>query len=235
MTPHSVLAHRYAQPGERPSYVKQLFDLGAEHYDPVVCWGFFGAGNLSRKYAQASHGIKPGMNLLDLACGTGLMPVAASQVFGSDKTITCVEASDGMLAMALKKPRGATFIQRGAEKMPIAEGSQDCLGVGCSLRHFADLLAPVVSCTVCSSSMSPVLPARSASDSSSSTSASSIPSSLVSSPAEKAEEMMVYFWETMDTCVRPEAVVSALNAAGFHDARRIATVGVFSEYVAVKA
>jgi demethylmenaquinone methyltransferase/2-methoxy-6-polyprenyl-1,4-benzoquinol methylase len=47
--------------------------------------------------------------------------------------------------------------------------------------------------------------------------------------------MMVYFWETMDTCVRPEAVVSALKAAGFQDARRIACMNVFSEYAAVKA
>jgi len=35
--------------------------------------------------------------------------------------------------------------------------------------------------------------------------------------------------------VRPEAVVSALQAAGFQEARRIPLMGIFSEYAAVKA
>jgi demethylmenaquinone methyltransferase/2-methoxy-6-polyprenyl-1,4-benzoquinol methylase len=50
----------------------------------------------------------------------------------------------------------------------------------------------------------------------------------------KAEEMMVYFWETMDTCVRPEQVQAAFVAAGFTEVKRKALVWVFSEYTAVK-
>ena len=84
MVPHPVLPHRYALPEERPGYVKELFDQGARHYDPVVGWGFFGTGNLYRRTAQSRHGLRPGMQHLDVACGTGLVAVAASQVLGGD-------------------------------------------------------------------------------------------------------------------------------------------------------
>jgi len=52
--------------------------------------------------------------------------------------------------------------------------------------------------------------------------------------SRKAEEMMVYFWETMDTCVRPESVVAAFKAAGFSEAKRHPLMGIFSEYSAIK-
>lgn len=243
MTPHPVLAHRYAVPEERADYVKQLFDEGAEHYDPVVGWGFFGTGNLYRKFVQARHGLKPGMQLLDVACGTGLMSVAASQVLGGDKTITCVEPSDGMIAVARRKLPGARFVQSGGENMPLEAGTYDFLTVGYALRHFADLEATFREFHRVLKPGGRVLILE-----------ATRPSGKIGSwlfklyfgivypffarlltRSKKAEEMMVYFWETMDTCVRPESVVSALKAAGFQEARRIATMGVFSEYTAAKA
>lgn len=243
MTPHPVLTHRYAQPEERPGYVKQLFDEGAEHYDPVVGWGFFGTGNLYRKFVQSRHGLKPGMQLLDVACGTGLMSVAASQVLGGDTTITCVEPSDGMISVAKRKLPGARFVQSGGEEMPLEDNAYDFLTVGYALRHFADLEATFREFYRVLKPGGKVLILEATRP------AGKIGSWLFKlyfgivypffarllTRSKKAEEMMVYFWETMDTCVRPEDVVSALKAAGFQEARRIATLGVFSEYVAVKA
>lgn len=242
MTPHPVLAHRYAQPEERPGYVKQLFDHGAEHYDPVVGWGFFGTGNLYRKTAQSRHGLKPGMQLLDVACGTGLMSVAASQVLGGEETITCLEPSDGMLAVARKKLPRARFVQSGAENMPLESNTYDFLTVGYALRHFADLEATFREFHRVLKPGGKVLILEATRP------AGKLGSWLfklyfgivypflarVFTRSQKAEEMMVYFWETMDTCVRPEAVVSAFSAAGFKDARRIPLMGIFSEYTAVK-
>jgi demethylmenaquinone methyltransferase/2-methoxy-6-polyprenyl-1,4-benzoquinol methylase len=46
--------------------------------------------------------------------------------------------------------------------------------------------------------------------------------------------MMVYFWETMDACVRPESVLGALRSVGFSEVKRIGVMGLFSEYTAVK-
>ena len=243
MIPHPVLSHRYAQPEERQDYVKALFDQGAAHYDPIVGWGFFGTGNLYRRTAQSRHGLRPGMQQLDVACGTGLVAVAASQVLGGDGTITCVEPSDGMLAVAREKLPNARFIQSRAESMPVDTNAYDFLTVGYALRHFADLEATFREFHRVLKPGGRVLILE-----------ATRPSGRLGSAffklyfgivypfiarlltrSQKAEEMMVYFWETMDACVRPEAVVSALKIAGFQDARRISCMGVFSEYAAVKA
>lgn len=242
MAPHPVLANRYAAPEQRASYVKALFDQGAEHYDPVVGWGFMGTGNAYRRIAQSRHGLKPGMQLLDVACGTGLMAVAAKQVLGGDETITCVEPSDGMLAVARQK-LNARFIQSGAEAMPLADNSFDFLTVGYALRHFADLEATFREFHRVLKPGGKVLILE-----------ATRPSGKVGSwlfklyfgkvypfltrlftRSRKAEEMMVYFWETMDSCVRPESVLSALETAGFGQVKRLPLLGVFSEYAAVKA
>lgn len=242
MAPHPVLANRYTAPDERAVYVKQLFDQGAEHYDPVVGWGFWGTGNLYRRMVQRRHGLRPGMQLLDVACGTGLMAVAAREVLGGDDTITCVEPSDGMLAVARQK-LNARFIQSGAEAMPLESDSFDFLTVGYALRHFADLEATFREFHRVLKPGGKVLILE-----------ATRPSGRFGSwlfkayfgkvypfltrlftGSRKAEEMMVYFWETMDSCVRPESVLAAFTAAGFTQARRTPQLGVFSEYSAVKA
>lgn len=242
MTPHPVLTNRYAEADERPQYVKQLFDEGAEHYDPVVGWGFWGTGNMYRKDAQRRHGLKPGMQLLDVACGTGLMAVAAKEVLGGDETITCIEPSDGMLAVARRK-LNARFIQSGAEKMPVDSAAYDFLTVGYALRHFAELEGTFLEFHRVLKPGGKVLILEATRP------AGKLGSWLFKlyfgriypffakllTRSSKAEEMMVYFWETMDTCVRPESVLAALSAAGFTQVKRLPVLGWFSEYTAVKA
>jgi demethylmenaquinone methyltransferase/2-methoxy-6-polyprenyl-1,4-benzoquinol methylase len=242
MAPHPVLANRYTAPEERADYVKELFDQGAAHYDPVVAWGFWGTGNLYRKTAQSRHGLKPRMQLLDVACGTGLMAVAAKEVLGGDETITCVEPSSGMLAVARTK-LNARFIQSGAESMPLDDNSFDFLTVGYALRHFADLEATFREFHRVLKPGGRVLILE-----------ATRPSGRIGSwlfkfyfgiaypfltrlltRNRKAEEMMVYFWETMDSCVRPASVISAFQSAGFREVKRVPLMGIFSEYSAVKS
>ena len=241
MIPHPVLENRYADVGERPTYVKQLFDEGAEHYDPICGWGFLGTGNLYRKDAQRRHGLQPGMKLLDVASGTGLMAVAASEILGGAQDITCVEPSDGMIKVA-KAKLDATFVQSGGESMPLEDSQYDFLTVGYAMRHFADLettfrefhrvLKPggkvlILEATRPESSFGSFLfrlyfgriyPFF----------------SRILTRSKKAEEMMVYFWETMDACVRPADIQAAFKAAGFTEVKRRAIFTVFSEYTAVK-
>ena len=49
-----------------------------------------------------------------------------------------------------------------------------------------------------------------------------------------AAAMMRYYWETMDACVPPAAVIGALEAAGLAAVRRDTVFGLFSEYTATK-
>lgn len=242
MNPHPVIENRYAHAEERPAYVKQLFDEGAEYYDSICAWGFFGTGNLYRKDAQRRHGLKPGMKLVDVASGTGLMAVAARDVLGTDKDITCVEPSDGMIREA-KLKLDATFVQSGGESMPLPDSDFDFLTVGYALRHFADLEKTFIEFhRVLKPGGKALILEATRPDGSFGSFLFRLYFgriypffSRLLTRSKKAEEMMAYYWETMDTCVRPADVQAALKAAGFTEVKRKAIFGVFSEYSATKA
>ena len=241
MKPHPYLEQHYRNSDEKPVFVKGLFDSGAPHYDPVVKWGFLGSGDYYRGWAMRRHGLKAGMHLVDVACGTGLVAAAAEKILGSAENITCVDPSDGMLAVARTK-LAARFVKSGGEAMPLPDASYDFLTLGYALRHFGDLEAafreffrvlrpggkvlilevtkpkrPVTAWLfrVYFRSIYPFL-------------------TRLFTRSREAEKMMLYFWETMDVCVPPDQVLSALNAAGFVKVHRHGLMGLFSEYTAVK-
>jgi len=47
-------------------------------------------------------------------------------------------------------------------------------------------------------------------------------------------ELWRYYWDTIETCIAPAAVLAALHAAGFERVERHVELGIFSEYTAVK-
>ncbi len=241
MIPHPLLPQHYDRPEQKPVFVKQLFDAGARYYDSVCGWGFLGTGHWYRKWAQRRHGLKPGLKLLDVACGTGLMAAAAADILGSAKEITCVDPSDGMLEEA-KKKLPATFVRSGAESMPLPDAQYDFLTLGYALRHFQDLegtfqefrrvLKPggkvlILEITKPKHALGRwffrtyfkvVYPAL----------------ARLFTGSRDASKMMLYFWETMDACVPPKAVIASLQSAGFIAVKRTRTASLFSEYTAIR-
>jgi demethylmenaquinone methyltransferase/2-methoxy-6-polyprenyl-1,4-benzoquinol methylase len=242
MIPHPPITARYASSAEKPDFVRQLFDNGAKYYDAVVDWGFFHSGALYRRWTQKRHGLKPGMQLLDVACGTGLMAVAAAQILGSAENITCLDPSEGMLAVARTK-LAARFVQGRAEALPFTDEAFDFLTMGYALRHVASLeetfgefhrvLRPggkllILEVTKPTGRLGAFLfrlyfgriyPFL----------------TRLFTRSRDAATMMTYFWETMDACVPPGSVLEALRAAGFGQVTRQPLLGLFSEYIAVKA
>lgn len=241
MQPHPPLGVHYATTDAKPAFVNQLFDAGAKHYDPVVDWGFLKSGAFYRRWALQRHGLRPGHQLLDVACGTGLVAVAAKKILGSGETITCVDPSEGMLAVARTK-LAARFVLGRAEQLPFPENSFDFLTMGYALRHVTTLdeafqeyhrvLKPrgkllILEATKPSGRLGAFLfklyfgriyPFL----------------TLVFTGSRDARAMMLYFWETMDACVPPASVLEALRAAGFTQVKRARLLGLFSEYTAVK-
>ena len=49
-----------------------------------------------------------------------------------------------------------------------------------------------------------------------------------------AQSLMDYHWDTIDRCAPPETIIEALEAAGFEQVARQATLGLFNEYRAKK-
>jgi demethylmenaquinone methyltransferase / 2-methoxy-6-polyprenyl-1,4-benzoquinol methylase len=207
----------------------------------VVDWGFLRSGAYYRRWVQQRHGLKPGMHVLDVACGTGLVAVEAAKILGTADNITCLDPSEGMLNVARTK-LGAKFVQGRAEALPFPDNSFDFLTMGYALRHVLDLestfreyrrvLRPggkvlILEVTKPSGRLGNfffriyfgrIYPAL----------------TQLFTRSRDARNMMRYYWETMDACVPPESVLSALQAVGFREVNRIKMAGLFSEYSAAK-
>jgi demethylmenaquinone methyltransferase/2-methoxy-6-polyprenyl-1,4-benzoquinol methylase len=242
MLPHPPLVEHYPDTETKPEFVDRLFDEGAKHYDGIVDWGFFRTGAHYRRWVLRRQGLKPGDRLLDVACGTGLVAVEARRVLGTAEHITCLDPSEGMLAIARAK-LPATFVLGHAERMPFADDSFDFLTMGFALRHVTSLaetfreyrrvLKPggkllILEVTKPAGRFGEfffriyfgrIYPAL----------------TRLFTRSDSARKMMRYYWETMDACVPPTAVLAALRDAGLAEAKNTMQLGLFSEYTARKA
>jgi demethylmenaquinone methyltransferase/2-methoxy-6-polyprenyl-1,4-benzoquinol methylase len=242
MQPHPTLAGHYATPEAKPEFVNRLFDRGAQHYDAVVDWGFLRSGAAYRRRALRQHGLQPGDRLLDVACGTGLVAVAAAKILRTAEHITCLDPSSGMLDVARTK-LAAQFVQGRAEAMPLPDNAFDFLTMGYALRHvtgleeafteFNRVLKPggkllIMEVTKPSGRVpgfffrlyfGRIYPAL----------------TRLFTRSTAARDMMHYYWETMDACVPPAEVLGALHRAGLTRIKHHIILGLFSEYTAEKA
>ena len=205
MLPHPPLDAHYATTEAKPAFVNQLFDAGAPHYDGVVDWGFLRSGSFYRRWALQRHGLRPGHQLLDVACGTGLVATAAQKVLGSADTLTCLDPSEGMLAVARKK-LPARFVVGRAEQLPFPDNAFDFLTMGYALRHVTTLDAAFAEYFRVLKPGGKALILEVTKPSSRAGAAlfklyfGKIYPSLTQlfTRSRAARDMMVYFWETMD-------------------------------------
>jgi len=241
MLPHPVIETRFKTEAQKPDFVNQLFDRGAQYYDGVNSWGFLGTGGRYRRMALFQHGLRAGQRLLDVGCGTGLIAIEAVKILGTAENITCVDPSVGMLAVA-KLKLNARFVQGRAEEIPLPDESFDFLTMGYALRHVTSLERAFQEYHRVLAKGGKVLLLE-----------ITKPSNRVGAAVLKfyfkglypwlarvftrskaAEDLLIYYWETIEACVRPELILESLSKAGFRDVKRDSRFGVLSEYSAVK-
>jgi demethylmenaquinone methyltransferase/2-methoxy-6-polyprenyl-1,4-benzoquinol methylase len=238
--PHPPLEKYYGEPSHREEYVRDIFDHSARWYDWSDRFISFGSGDWYRRQAVKRAGIQPGMRLLDIATGTGVVARAVAQVTGDPRSITALDPSFGMLAAGTTSHRK---IEGTAEHLPVRGASFDAITIGFALRHFADLRVVFDEChrvlrpggrililditapesrvgrALLGAFMGGVVPAA----------------IRIRSRSRRAAQLYRYYWETTRDCVRPNVIVEALRASGFADAQRHVELGIFSEYSGQKA
>jgi demethylmenaquinone methyltransferase/2-methoxy-6-polyprenyl-1,4-benzoquinol methylase len=240
--PHAPLTEYYQTEQDRQAFLKQIFDDTAPDYDRIERLMALNTGSWYRRGALVRAGLKPGMKVLDVGVGTGLVAAQECILTGDPKLVTGMDPSSGMMA-ASKLPEGVTLVEGRAESLPFPDNHFDFLSMGYALRHIGDLskafsefervLKPggrlcVLEITQAESPlgrwflktyMRGVIPLL----------------TRIVSRKKMTETIWRYYWDSIEACVPPEQVMATMRAAGLTEVDRSAALGVCSEYHAVKA
>jgi ubiquinone/menaquinone biosynthesis C-methylase UbiE len=133
-----LAADYYADPEQRSLLVRSLFNRSAQHCDKVNRLFSLGARAGYRRRRRRRAGVRPGIRLVDVAVGTGLLAREAVTLTGDRSALTGVDISEAMLAIA-RTNLGIPLIQAAAEALPLAAGMADFVTMGYASRHVADL------------------------------------------------------------------------------------------------
>lgn len=239
-SPHPVLDAYYSSVEQKRQFVNDLFDRTASNYDRINAVAFLGTGGWYRRSALTRAGLRPGMRLLDVGSGTGAVAQAAARII-DPATIVCCDPCENMLARAAARLPAASMVHAPAERLPFEAGSFDFLTLGYALRHVADLQATFCEFHRVVAPGGRVLILE-----------ITKPASWLMASAARlylrdvvplmgwlatgdrhAARLMRYFWDTIDACVPPQAIVTHLQQAGFRDVHRRVECGLFAEYTAI--
>jgi demethylmenaquinone methyltransferase/2-methoxy-6-polyprenyl-1,4-benzoquinol methylase len=241
LSPHRPLSEYYQAPAARQDFINHLFDEAAPDYDWVSNVMSFGSDQVYRRDCLKKAGLQPGMRLLDVASGTGLMIKAALQLGVEPALVTGVDPSTGMLAQN-RKHYPVTLLEGKGEALPCGEATCDFVSMGYALRHVEDLhrlfaefqrvLRPggrvlILEISRPSNSvqfhlmrfyMQKIVPRL----------------GWLRRRNQSTKKLMEYYWTTIEECVPPAVILAALEASGFKKVKRTTTGAVLSEYMAEK-
>ncbi len=86
---------------------------------------------------SAAH-IQPGHDVLDVACGTGVLTRETAVSVGSSGSVIGLDINDGMLAVAYEKAPDIEWRHGAAEALPFADNTFDAVVSQFGLMFFAD-------------------------------------------------------------------------------------------------
>jgi demethylmenaquinone methyltransferase / 2-methoxy-6-polyprenyl-1,4-benzoquinol methylase len=242
--PHGPLTayYRSGDSGAREAFLRATFDDTAVDYDRLEKILGLGTGSWYRRQALLRAGLQPGMQVVDVGMGTGLVSREILKITGEPQRLVGVDPSPGMMGQARFEQPLDCRIGR-AEDIPVASASADFLVMGYALRHIADFAAAaaefrrvlrpggrllVLEITraegrlanlLLKAYMRGVVPAI----------------ARVVSRSRTTPMLWRYYWDTIEACVPPAQVLQTLQNAGLEDVGRHVELGIFSEYRAVGA
>jgi demethylmenaquinone methyltransferase/2-methoxy-6-polyprenyl-1,4-benzoquinol methylase len=234
------LADYYGDETEHQRFLQRIFDETAPDYDRIERILALGSGPWYRRKALQRAGLLENREVLDVGIGTGLVAREALGIIGPGGRLVGVDPSAGMLG-EVRLP-GLELLPGRAEALPREDASSDFLSMGYALRHLADVAAAFAeffrvlrpggrllvleitrpegraATALLKGYMRAVVPVIAG----------------VIGRRKGSAELWRYYWDTIEACIPPQAVLAALREAGFEDVRRHVELGIFSEYTAVK-
>jgi demethylmenaquinone methyltransferase/2-methoxy-6-polyprenyl-1,4-benzoquinol methylase len=239
--PHSPLTDYYRNEEERRSWVGNIFNRTAVDYDRIESILGLGSGSWYRRQALSRAGLVPGMKVVDVGVGTGLVARQAALLVGNPADVTGVDPSSGMLQNA-QVPDGVQLVTGSAEHIPFPDQSFDFLSMGYALRHISDLsvafaefhrvLKPggrlcILEIT-CPERTLPKLLLKAY--------LKGVVPGLAKLASKSTDTSLLwrYYWDTIEACAKPANVIATLENAGFGQVDRYVELGIFSEYRATK-
>jgi len=128
----------YADQPQRQNAMRDLFNRAAPYYDRVNTVFSLGSGAWYRRFCLRRAGLRPGVQVVDIGVGTGLLAREALTLTGDRHLVIGVDVSEAMLAIA-RTNLGIPLIQGAAEALPLAPAIADFVTMGYALRHVANL------------------------------------------------------------------------------------------------
>ncbi|MET0333361.1 MAG: class I SAM-dependent methyltransferase [Rhizobacter sp.] len=239
--PHQPLPEYYAADDSqaRERFLRNTFDDTAVDYNRLEKILGFGTGSRYRWMALQRAGLAPGMQVVDVGMGTGLVSQEILKITKEPHRLLGVDPSPGMMAQAKLPPEVVCKLGR-AEEIPVPDASVDFLVMGYALRHISDFS---VACAEFRRVLKPdgrlLILEISAPESRwgnmllKAYMRGAVPlMARVVSKSPATPMRWRYYWDTIAGCIKPAQVLSALTAAGMNQASRHVEVGIFSEYTA---
>ncbi len=118
-----------------PDGVRAMFDRIAPVYDAMNRVFTMGLDGRWRRLAAASA-VRPGDRVLDAACGTGDLALAARQAGGE---VTGLDFSERMLERARRKSDAIEWVRGDVLALPFEDAAFDAATIGFGIRNVSDL------------------------------------------------------------------------------------------------
>jgi demethylmenaquinone methyltransferase/2-methoxy-6-polyprenyl-1,4-benzoquinol methylase len=241
--PHPTLPEYYGTSESRQSFVNDLFDRTASWYRTIDRATAFGMGGFHRRNALRAAGLRPGMTALDIGCGPGLTTQGALRLVGPTGYVVGLDPSAGMLHEA-RKSGCRTLVQGIGEQLPFRDARFDFVSMGYALRHVADLGAAfreyrrVLKPGGILFLLEVSRPRSAALRSAFRFYIRNVVGTGLATASRNQDmrTLLRYWWDTIERCESPEAILSALHEAGFRQERvKELFSGLFRDYRAVRA
>lgn len=136
-------AHR--DPNAKQEFVRDVFNSIAHRYDLLNTLLSFNQDKAWRRFAALQCGLKPGMQVLDVACGTGMLSFELARRVGPTGQVIGVDFCPAMLKKAEANrahqsySEVVTFKQGNAVDLAFPDDFFDCATIAFALRNVPDV------------------------------------------------------------------------------------------------